>query len=191
MLRDTGYGVTFVLKKDPEGKLKREPFDITPLDAEKIALKNLFEAAGLEYDPKKSSEVLRSEYQIFMNASKGTDIKASGPLNVEHRPVDLNQQRLDLIKAAKDAYKDKYGEEVPAEFSEDVAFLSALSDPNFDAKAYINRVPENTTPVEEPSEEPAIEDLRAEYHEKYGVHVANPKKNDAAWIKSKLAEKKE
>jgi hypothetical protein len=181
ILRDTGYGETFVLKGDPEGKLKREPFDITPLDAKKIALKNLFEAAGLEYDSKKPSEVLEEEYQIFMNAKAGTNIKNDKPLNVDHTPVDLKKGRLQQIENAKKAYEKKYGEPIPEKFANDTGFLSALTaDPNFDAKAYMAK---DSDPKEE-----TIEELREKYVKKFGANVANAKKNDKAWIKNKLAE---
>jgi|LGOV01.1.fsa_nt_gb hypothetical protein len=183
LLRSPAYGKTFVLKGDPEGKLKREPFNITPLDARKIALKNLFEAAGLEFDSEKASEVLAEEYQIFVNSKKGTNIKGSGPAKIPHKPVDLAKEQAEGVEAAKALYKEKYNEDIPEAFANDIAFLSALSTPNFDAKAYMEKANE---PVDVTEEEESIETLREKYFEVKRQNVPNPKKNDAVWIKSKL-----
>ena len=134
LLRSTAYGKTFLLKDDPKGELKREPIDVTPMDAKKIALKNLFEQSGLPYDNKKSSEVLEQEYQIYSNANSGTKIAGSGPSTIPHTPIDVEKQLLEQVNAAREAYKVKYNEEIPAEFANDKALLSALSDPEFDAE---------------------------------------------------------
>lgn len=189
LLRSTAYGKTFVLKGDPEGKLKREPIDLTPFDAKRIALKNHFDAIGLEFDSTKPIEVLEEEYQIYVNAKTGSNIKGSGPAEITHKPINVEKQITEAVDSAKALYKEKYGEDIPDEFANDKAFLSALPDPNFDAKAYIDKayesVSEDTT---ETIEEESLEDLHKQYFDKFGKNVANLKKNDKAWIKDRLAE---
>lgn len=181
LLRSPAYGKTFVLKDDPEGKLKRTPFDITPLDARKIALKNYFDEAGLKFDASKPAEVLEEEYRIFANAKTGSDVKESGPAKIEHKPVDIAKEMQDQMDEARKVYEDKYGEPIPEAYANDKALLDGLSNPDFDAKAYMDSIGSGLA-------EPTIEELREKYLEKKGVNVPNPKKNDAAWIKSKLAE---
>jgi hypothetical protein len=188
LLRSPAYGKTFVLKGDDEGKLKKEPFNITPLDAKKIALKNLFEAAGLEFDSEKSPEVLEEEYRIFASAITGINIKKNGPAEIHHVPVDVEQQLLEHANTAREAYKAKYKEDVPDEYKNDLGFLSALSDPKFDAKAYMEKAEGDVADEPKTDKEYLIEDLQAKYFDKFKVNVANAKKNDAAWIKKKLEE---
>lgn len=177
LLRSHAYGKTFVLKDDPEGKLKKEPFSVTPVDAEKIALKNLFEQADLKFDATKSNDVLRQEYNIAMGAKTGRKIGESTASNIQHNPVDVGKGIQDAVDSAKKAYEEKYGEPIPEEFENDKAFLSALSDPGFDAKAYMEK-------ASKPGE--SIESLREKYKELKGSNVPNPKKNDLAWIKKEV-----
>lgn len=181
LLRSKAYGKTFVLLGDKEAKLKREPFDITPVDAKKTALKNMFEQAGFEFDGTKSNEVLQEEYLIQITAETGVILKKGKASKIPHIPVDVAKQINEQVVKARKAYEDKYGEPVPEEYANDKAFLDGLSNPDFDAKSYMDKQSSG-------SEEPSIEELREKYLEKKGVNVPNPKKNDAAWIKSKLTE---
>jgi hypothetical protein len=179
LLRDSGYGKTFVLKGDDEGKLKRDPFDFTPVDITKSALANLFKQAGLDFDPEKSNEILEKEFQIYMNAQAGTNIKVNGPAPIEHTPVDLVKERQEQVESARLAYKEKYGEEIPSEFANDTALLDGLSNPEFDAKAYMEKASEET-----------VEDVQKEYKEVLGINPPNNKKGDKPWMKAKIADKK-
>ena len=198
LLRSRAYGKTFILEGDEELKLQREPFDITALDSKKAALRNLFDYIGLAFDGKKDIKVLESEYRIHASAITGNKIEKGTATNIAHTPVDLKKQLSDLAETARETYKEKYGEEVPEEFNNNLAFLSALSDPDFDAKAYMDKakqtedVPAETIPDgpvdEELPAEDNLETLREKYFEKFGANVANSKKNDAAWIKAKLEE---
>lgn len=185
LLRSHGYGKTFILKGDPEAKLKRTPIDITSLDSRKSALRNLFDYIGLQFDGKKDVKILESEYQIHASAMTGKKIEKGAATEIPHTPVNIEQELTGQAASARAAYKEKYGEEIPEGYYNDMAFLSALSDPKFDAKAYMNKVDEDKS---EDAEEESIEDLRQQYFDKFEVNVANAKKNDAAWIKNKLAE---
>lgn len=188
LLRSHGYGKTFVLKDDPKGKLKREPFDITPVDARKAALKNMFDAAGLEFDINKSNEVLEEEYRIQVGAKTGVKIEGSTASEIPHVHVDVEKELLVQANDAREAYKAKYNEDIPDEYKNDLAFLSALSSPKFDAKAYMGQSPEDSDVVDEGGSEETIEELREQYLEAKGVNVPTPKKNDKDWIKKKLTE---
>lgn len=182
LLRSYGYGKVFTLKSDPEGKLKREPIDITPLDRKKSALRNLFGYIGLEFDAEKDVDILETEYHIHASSLTGKKIEKGNADNIPHTPVNVGRELLNQADSARNAYEKKYGECVPEEYANDLAFLSALSDPDFDAKAYMGK------DVVEGSDEETIEDLQKQYYEKFKVSVANAKKNDAAWIKNKLDE---
>lgn len=182
LLRSHAYGKKFILKGDPQGKLKKEPFSITPVDAKKVALRNLFEAANLKFDETKTNDVLEEEYRIQMTSKTGVEIEESKASSIPHKEVNVAKELQDQADAARNAYKEKYGEEIPDEFANDTALLSAISDPDFDAKAYMEK---NSTIIEE-----TIEDLQKAYFDQEGTNVPNPKKNDKAWIKSKLAQKK-
>jgi len=193
LLRSPAYGKTFVLVGDPEGKLKREPFDITPVDAKKLALKNIFEKANFEFDSKKTNEVLEAEYLLQISANTGVKIEEGEAKTIPLQPVNIEQELHKQVVEAREAYKTKYGESIPDEFANDLAFLDGLSNPDFDAKEYMESksqddIPESPVPEDGPpvSEEETIEDLRQKYFDKLGVNVPTPKKNDAAWIKSKL-----
>lgn len=189
LYRDTGYGIVFRHIDDPDLERKLESYDVTPLDAKKIAFKNLFKAAGLDFDGKKRIEVLEAEYQIYIGATSGKVIKEGIATHVPHTPVDVFQQLQDAYKAAHGVYEEKYGEPMPDIVANDKGFLSALSDPDFDAKAYIA---EKLKPTPEEENEggntpDTLDDLRNAYFEKFNKNVANVKKNDAAWIKAELA----
>lgn len=188
LLRSHAYGKTFVLVGDPDGKLKREPFDITPVDAKKVALKNMFEQAGFEFDTKKSNEVLEEEYLIQIAAKTGVKIEKGVATVIPHSPINLGEEMQKKADEAREAYKVKYGESIPEAFTNDVALLDGLSNPDFDAKAYMDKVNESgeISPNGAPVVELTIEELREKYFAQVGVNVPNPKKNDAAWIKSKI-----
>lgn len=185
LLRSHAYGKTYVLKDDPEGKQKREPFDIRPVDAKRVALKNLFKSSNLQYDESKSTEVLEQEYQIYMNVISGKEIKEGKAKEIPHVKVDVAADIAKTTEAARKLYEERYGEPVPEDFKNDKAFLSALPDPKFDAKAYMEKASTASGPENEGEN---IESLQAAYKDKFNVNVPNPKKNDIDWIKKKLAE---
>lgn len=186
LLRDTSYGKTFVLKGDTEAKLKREPWDMTPVDAKKAALHNMFTMAGLEFDHTKSTEVLQEEYNIYMIATTGKKIGKSTASSIPHKEVDVQKEITEQVETARIAYKNKYGEDVPESFANDKAFLSALSNPDFDAKAYMEKA--SAQVKETPKDtEPTIDDLQKKYFDIKGKNPPNPKKNDAAWLKQEIA----
>lgn len=193
MMRDSGYGKTFYLKGDPEGLKKRDGFNVTPLDSKKMALEALFKHADLPFDSTKSVEQLTEEYQIYMTAKTGAKIAPSTATEIPHKPVDVQQELQSQAEKAREAYFEKFGEEIPDEFRNDLGMLSALSDPNFDAKAYMEskKAPEEEKVSEDKTGLPAdAASLGAIYFEEIGSNVPNPKKNDAAWIKAKILEKR-
>lgn len=193
LYRDPGYGKTFVHVDDPKGERKKEPFNITPLDAKKVALKNLFGAANLEFDGSKSTEVLSEEYSIHVAAKTGVKIAKSTAPEVPHQERDVYADMQASANNARAAYEEKYGEPVPSEFANDLAFLTALSDPNWDAKAYIasktndtaDEVEDDVAKGELPD---SLDELRDIYQKELGKGVPNPKKNEPAWIKEKILE---
>jgi len=192
LYRDTGYGKTFVHKDDTKGARKEEPFKITPIDTKKIALQNLFKAANLDFDPTKSVEVLNEEYRIHVTAKAGVSIGQSTAPKIIHEPIDVQKSISDQAEIARNVYKEKYGEEVPESHTNDLTFLSALADPNFDAKKYIEGETATSEEIDDDFPED-VESLRKMYFDTFGQNPANPKKNDAAWmaqkIKGKLAQK--
>lgn len=200
LYRDSGYGIRFVHRDDLNGERKRDSFNVTPLDASRLALRNLFNAIGLEFDESKSNEVLTKEYQIHVSAKAGVDMTQSTAREIPHTPIDVQKSLQDQIDAARNIYQERYGSPVPDEFYNDVAFLSALSDPKWDAQAYISA---NTTVDEDPPVDPpqgpdeeglelpdTPEELWPIYKEATGKNVPNPKKNDAAWMKKAILEKR-
>lgn len=182
LYRSTGYGKTFVHADDPKGERKREPFVITPLDARKIALSNLFKSVNLEFDGTKSAEVLTEEYNIYISAKTGVTIKESTAKEVIFEKRDVSKDMSESVELARKAYEDKYGKPIPEEFKNDLGFLSALADPKWDAKAYMAEQGKIDTD--------GLPDTAAElwpiYQEEFGKNVANPKKNDATWIKAEI-----
>jgi len=192
LLRDTGYGKTFVMKDDLAGEKKRESFKTTPLDVKKIALRNLFKASGLDFDEDKDYEVLAEEYNFYIAATNGVVIGKSSATEIAHIPVNVHQELLDTVASARKVYEDKYGEAIPAEYANDMGFLSALSDPNWDAKAYIAEQSVNEEEVKEDDQDQDVEtaeSVQKLYFETFGVNVAPPKKNDLGWMKKKIEEK--
>lgn len=184
MYRDPGYGKTFVHVDDPKGERKKEAFNVTPLDAKKIALQNLFKAAKLEFDGTKTIEVLTEEYQIHMTAVSGKVIEEGKAKEIPHEQVDVAAELGEQMNKARHAYKEKYGEDIPTEYANDKAFLSAvLDDPNFDAKGYIESKDDNSNEL--PSD---VSELQAIYLNELGKTPAAAKKNDADWLKKKIEE---
>ena len=191
MYQDSGYGKTFVHKDDPEAKRKQATLKITALDATKTALKNLFDIAGLLFDENKPVEVLNKEYSIHVAAKSGVILAKGEASTIPHQPVDIQKSMQDQASSAIASYEEKYGEPMPDEFKNDLGFLSALlSDPKFDAKAYIqsksNSVPKEKDDADGNDLPDDPESLGKLYLERFGVNVPNPKKNNGAWIKEKL-----
>lgn len=200
LYRDPAYGKDFVEKGDPEGKKKQPSVVITETDSKLIALRNLYKLVNLPFDENLPYEVLKAQYDIHMDALGGKAAEKSAPLQIPHAPVDVKASIEAGVNAARQAYLEKYGEPIPEIVSNDLGFLDALADPNFDAQKYIeNKVataqnppaPENETGDSGKTNEPEGDDkeaLAAKYFEKFKTNVPNPKKNDVAWIKAKLAE---
>lgn len=190
LLSSSGYGITFVRKDDPMGILKKQTRMISTEDAERAALKALFEAIGLEFDEKLTNDVLKSQYAIHAQTVAGTKkVAASGPKQIIAKPVDVAGEIAQGKQQAKNSFKEKYGYEVPDVVANDVAFLDALSNPDFDAEKYIENV---TSKADEPEDGPVEDEKPIDYwQEKYstlkGTKVPNPKKNDIAWIKAEVA----
>lgn len=183
MMRDSSYGKTFTLATDPEGELKEKTIVITPHDARRIALETICNEAGVLYDENTPVDVLAEKYKIHISALAGKPVDGGGvkiiPFSKENVLGNIQASK----EAARNAYKEKYGEDVPVEVFDDVAFLDGLANPDFDAKKYIKGLePEESVPANEVT----IESLREDYFAKYNKHVANPKKNDSAWIKAQL-----
>lgn len=187
LYRDTGYGKTFVHKDDPKGERKKEPFNITPVDSKRLALKNLFNAVGLQFDDTKSIEVLQEEYNFHVAAKTGVVIEKSTATEIKHEQIDVQKNIQEQAEAARALYSAKYGESIPDAFANDLGFLSALSNPDFDAKAYIEKNTETSGGEEEGDELPDdAESLGKIYFQVFGKNVANPKKNDIGWIKDQI-----
>lgn len=183
LFKDSGYGKSFYLKGDSEGKLKRQTTVVTAGDAKRLALRNLMEQVGLPFDDNKPTEILAEEYNIHVQASSGRKIEKSTASVIPGNPVDVAKDIADQKDVARNLYEEKYGEPIPAEFKNDVALLDGLSNPNFDAQAYIAEKAEKHD-----EEQDTKEELWAQYFDKFDTKVPNPKKNDIAWIKAKLAE---
>jgi len=189
LYRDTGYGKTFVHKDDPKGERKKTPFtkfNVDPKDARKVALKNMFEIHGLEFDSDKAVEVLEQELSIHVSLTKGINAAQSTAKEVPHVPVNVEQQLLDKSNEAISIYAERYGEELPDKFKNDKALLSALlDDPEFDAKGYIA-----SKGGDEPQEElpDSIEELQALYLQLKGTNPAPAYKNNPDWLKAKIKE---
>ena len=199
MYRDTAYGKNFVEKGDPEGKKRTSAIVVTEEDKELAAIRGLFKQQNLTIDESLPLAVLKEQYAIHMAALSGISIKESAALQIPHVPVDVKATIADGVNAARAAYLEKYGEPVPAIVENDLGFLDALADPNFDAQKYIEEKVLASEKTEEmpPKADPADlkndltddkEVLHTKYFEKFKTQVPNPKKNDIAWIKGKLEE---
>jgi hypothetical protein len=193
LFADSGYGKDFFLKGDPEGKLKTATRVVTAIDAGKIALRGLFKNINLQFDESKPIEVLKEEYKIHASAMAGIKLEKSTASQIPLEKVDVAQEIADTKETAREMYKEKYGEEVPEEVYDDVAFLSAMSDPNFNAKEYIDNLGNDDgdgKANDKVEDTRSLEELQKAYTEEYGTNPPNPKKNDAGWIKKKLADAK-
>lgn len=184
LLADSGYGKDFVLKSDPEGKLKEASQKLSPEDLKKATLANLFSYQGLKFDASKPVNVLEMEYSLHIQALSGVKSQISAPAPIPHEPVNVAQEIADGKAAARKKYEEDYGEPVPPIVYNDMAFLDGLSNPDFDAEKYIQSKLAEPPKVEE--EKP--EDVHALYFAKFQKNVPNMKKNDIAWIKAKLNE---
>ena len=193
LLTNSAYGITYVRKDDPEGKLKRPTRFISTEDAEKAALKNLFDAIGLDFNPALDVNVLKKQYEIQVHALAGVNkITEGSARSIPAEPVNVEKNIVDGIQSAKAKFEEKYGYPVPEIVANDLAFFDGLSNPDFNAEKYIAAKEESAADVEsmidssEQVKEPTIEELQKKYFEKFGRNVANIKKNDAAWIKAEL-----
>lgn len=191
LLSDSAYGKDFCLKGDTEGKLKQPTRIVSKMDSEKMALKGLFEMINLPFDESKPLAVLQEMYKIQAGITTGRNIeRVSAPTPIPIEKVNVAEEMAKTAEAARKIYEDKYGKPVPEEVKNDLGFLSALGDPNFDAEAYVASLGSDDIPEEIGSNPPedTIETLQKKYFEKHKTNVPNNKKNDAAWIKKKLAE---
>ncbi len=193
LFSDSAYGKDFFLKGDPEGKLKQATRIVSKMDSEKMALKGLFEMINLPFDESKPLAVSQEMYKIQASAMSGRKIeKGSGPTPIPIEKIDVAKSMAETADVARKIYEDKYGEPIPEIINElpheqYLGFLSALGDPGFDAEIYIKNL--GSEPVETEEDKPqSIDALQKAYFDKFGKNVPNPKKNDAAWIKRKLAE---
>lgn len=195
LLSCPSYGIDYFMKGDEKGELKRKTLNLKPEDYEKVALKNLFDMADIEFDDSKPLGLLKEEYRIHISSGgKVNQIKPSGPLEIPHVKVDPLKDMKEQMNNAISAYKEKYGEDMPEEYKSDKGFLSAiLQDPKFDAQAYIEGAEEDVVDSEkEPGhidaqeKELTKEELHIAYFKKTGKRVPNPKSNDLAWVKNQL-----
>ena len=192
LYRDSGYGTVFVHKDDPKGEKAKTPFKLTPTDKKKLALENLFKMAGMEFDPVKDSEVLEEEYHIHMTATSGKVIKQGAATSIPHEQVDVQKNMMEQAAKAREVYAEKYGESIPEEFSNDLSFLDALSNPEFDAKKYIEENSAPKTDGENPAPVPeTVESVQKLYFETFNKNVAPVKKNDIGWMKAKIKEEQD
>jgi hypothetical protein len=195
LMANSGYGKTFVRIDDPEGQLKLPTRFVSPDDAEKAALKILFDKAGLEFNPAYDTNVLKKEYEIYVSALAGTNKVAESKVKeIPANPVDFDKSRREGILAAKAKFEEKYGYPVPDVVINDLAFYDGLSNPDFPAEEYISNkqksLNENVNTAmdaNEKTKEKTIGELQKAYFDKFGRNVANAKKNDATWIKGELA----
>lgn len=194
LLSNSGYGVTFVRIDDPKGELKLPTTFVSPEDAEKAALKLNFDQVGLKFNPGFDLKVLKMQYEQHVHALAGVNKVLQGSATeIPVKQVDFEAERNAAIATAKAKFEEKYGYPVPEIVANDIAFIDGLSNPAFDAQAYITakeeaaknaesgNVPEKGNPIE------TIEELQKKYFDKFGKNVANIKKNDSAWIKGELA----
>ncbi len=195
LYRDSAYGKNFYEKGDPNGKKKKTTLLVNEKDKKIVALRGLFKAVGLPLDEELPYDVLTEQYAIHMNALGGNQKPGKGEAAlIPHTPVNLLQQMAETADEARKIFEDKYGEPVPEIVNKDVAFLSALGDPDFDALGYIKdletgapKADKNkdakTGPVEKTNEE-----LYKDYFEMFGKNVPNTMKKDRTWILKKLKE---
>lgn len=185
-----GYGKTFYEKGDEEGAKKKRSYDLKVEDAEKIALRNHFEVAGLAFDESKPLPVLKEELLIQHQLKVGAKPQENAPLPIKEEQIDVkadlqSAQKESLINA-KDKYFAMYNEELPAEYYNDLAMLDGLQTNDFDPKAYISQ-------KEDKAKEEKVEttdEKKARLHKKYmevkGEKVPNNKSNDFEWIENAI-----
>jgi hypothetical protein len=195
LLSSSGYGKTFVRIDDPAGKLKLPTVFVSPDDAEKAALKILFDKAKLEFDPRHDASVLKKEYEIYIMTLAGTNkIGESTAKEIPGEPVNVQAGIENGVNKAKALFQEKYGYPIPEIVENDLGFLSWISDcdaPADKVEKYISdkeKSLDKSVPTEGSIEEPTLEELQKQYFIKKNANVPNIKKNDAAWIKMKLAE---
>lgn len=189
LFHDPAYGKDFYLKGDEEAKLKKEATKINNEDAKRIALNNLFDLAGLPFDDTKSFEVLQAEYNLYAESLSGRKITKSTATSINYEEKNVAKEISDAKEAARQAYREKYGKEIPAEVANDVAFLDGMSNPNFDAEKYLaSKGVSSDEDDDDPGESEDKTKLHDMYFEKFGKNVPNLKVNDLAWIKAKLEE---
>lgn len=199
---NSSYGKDFYEKGDEKGLKKAETIAITADDVEKMALKSLFESAGLTtYDAHKPVAILKKELQLYMESVAGKKFVESPPKEIQFEKKDI---AADLEKQKQDAreyYEAEYGKPVPSFVYDDVAFLDGLSNPSFDPEKYIEQKDAElfpnghnnsgldfaALPLKE-APEGNKESLHAAYFEKFSKKVPNMKVNDLGWIKAKLSE---
>jgi len=200
LYRDPAYGKDFIEKGDAEGKKKQPSLIITETDSKIIALRNLFKLINLPFDETLTYDVLKAQYDIQMDALGGKAASKSEPLQIPHVPIDVKASIEQGVNAARQMYEEIYGEPIPAIVENDLGFLDALNNPDFDAQKYIEEKilaankpeAENAEKPEEVKKDanvPAADDkdtLHKKYFEKTGKNVPTPKVNDLAWIKAKL-----
>ena len=194
LYRDSGYGITFTHEDDPEGKRKKESFKLTPIDAERVALRNLFAHAGLEFDGSKDVKVLDMEYRKFIEAKSGAKIEKSTATHIPHNKVDVAKSMQDQMLAAHAKFEEVYGKPIPEGFENDFVLLDGMNSEGFNALEYIEENGGNETTAEDEETGDALpgdaESLQKIYFELYGTKPSNPKKNDIAWLQTKIAEKR-
>lgn len=186
LLSDVSYGKDFYLKGDEAGEMKKEPIRLTREEIEKVSLAGLFAEIGLKFDHSKPIPVLKSEYALKLEALSGKKADVSAPASISHNQVNVGQGIVELKNKAISAYKEKYREDVPEIVKNDVAFLDAMSNPNFDAQAYITKKQKTAESDAKKEVETAKENLQKEYFDKFKKNVPNVKKNDVGWIKEQL-----
>lgn len=196
MFRDTAYGKDFILKGDESGSLKKPSVVISETDRQLVAIRGLFNIAGLYMDETLPYDVLREQYEIHMNSKAGRAAE-SMVTQIPHVPVNVKATIEEGINAARQLYETKFGEPIPPVVENDLAFLDALADPKFDAKKYIEKklakseeTPDSGEEVEDSKPDLVNEkaELAKAYFEKFKKNVPTPKVNDLAWIKAKIEE---
>lgn len=204
LMSNSGYGATFVRIDDLEGKLKLPVAFVSPEDAEKAALKLNFDSIGLDFNAGYPLNVLKIQYEQHIHALAGVNKLTSSPAKeIPATPINYEKDRNDVIVSAKAKFEEIYGYPVPEIVANDIAFIDGLSNPDFDPKAYIQSKQaevdkaDSKAGTESDNNEgkdgggstesvETIENLRQRYFDEKHENVPNVKKNDAAWIKSKL-----
>jgi len=192
MLCDSSYGKDFYLKGDPEGKLKKKTVVLTRDDIDMAAMEKLYTDAGMHFDHTKSFLELKMAYNIHIEAMAGRKYEPSKPAEIAMKVVDVaGDIQAQKLKAMSN-YESKYGEPVPEIVANDISFLDAMLDINFDAEKYIaakiERKAADLAFVNEkaPVNEDTFDVLDSKYFEKFKTHIPNNKKADLAWVKNKL-----